>query len=108
LNNNKNKRAVGGVLLMRFEVDLSLRVNEETLSLKHELDCSREELAEMLYRWCKDYETNVAECETVIESLIVNGEEDLKEEVLKLEVQHFLTLPYEDNTNKKTPSLKKR
>ncbi|KSU63634.1 hypothetical protein AS034_05140 [[Bacillus] enclensis] len=86
---------------MRFVMDLKLRVNDETLTLKHTLDCSKEELAERLYEWCKDYELNVAECETVIESLIINGEEDLKEEVLKLEVQHFLTLPDDDSPNKK-------
>lgn len=81
---------------MKFEMDLKLRVDEETLSLKRTLDCSKDELPEKLYKWCKDYELNVAGCETVIESLIINGEKDLKEEVLKLEVQHFLTLP-DDN-----------
>jgi hypothetical protein len=81
---------------MRFEMELKLRANDDTLSLKHTLDCSKDELAKKLYEWCKDYELNVAKCETVIESLIINGEEDLKEEVLKLEVQHFLTFPDEN------------
>ncbi|OIU71063.1 hypothetical protein [Rossellomorea aquimaris] len=86
---------------MKFEMDLKLRVDEETLLMKRTLDCSKEELAEELYKWCKDYEMNVAECDTVIESLLINGEEDFKEEVLKLEVQHFLTLPDDDDPNKK-------
>jgi hypothetical protein len=92
---------------MRFEMDLKIRVNGEILSLKHNLDCSREKLAEELYKWCKDYEINIAQCETVIESLLVNGEEDLKEEVLKLELEHFMDLLILDH-NKKTSSLKKR
>jgi hypothetical protein len=78
---------------MRFEVDLKIIVNDETISLKHSLDCSSEELAEKLYEWCKDYETNVAQCETVIESLLVNGKEDYKEKVLQLEIEHFLNFP---------------
>jgi hypothetical protein len=78
---------------MRFEVDLKIIVNDETVSLKHCLDCSKGELAEELYKWCKDYETNVAKCETVIKSLLVNGEEDYKEKVLQLEIEHFLNFP---------------
>jgi hypothetical protein len=82
-------------------MDLKIRVNGETLSLKHNLDCSRGELAEELYKWCKDYEKNVAQCETVIESLLVNGKEDFREEVLKLEIEHFLNFPGDIVTHKK-------
>jgi hypothetical protein len=87
---------------MKFAIDLKILVNGETLLLKHTLDCTHEKLPEELYKWCKDYETNVAKSETVIESLLVNGEEDYKEEVLKLEIKYFLTFPDDICFQKKT------
>jgi hypothetical protein len=80
---------------MKFDIELKILVNREILLLKHELDCPRQNLQEELYKWCKDYERNIAECETVIESLLVNGEEDYKERVLELEVENFMNFPIE-------------
>jgi hypothetical protein len=88
--NNTFKK--GEVYPMKFAIKLRILVNDEPHLLDHELDCSREELPEELYKWCKDYETNVALCEIVIESLLVDGEEDIKDEVLRLEVKQFFNL----------------
>jgi predicted DNA binding protein len=58
----------------------------------HQFDCTREDLINEVYRWCKNIEENSESGQIVIGELIVNDKEDIKEAVLILEKQQFFNI----------------